>query len=222
MPDYTPSFIKRDPVTGLTFYDFQGHIKATGVDLPVATAATPIDDNIVAWRRADDNTRSAGIFGSDNSPGAFGVNKSATLAVGMDDVNPLPSGPKLILQRRVADSLDTLSIAFATGTKQILASDGKSDFLQLVATQKLKISVGNGGISWPGGSPNSNNISFAHGLTVNPAFFAFFMLDQTGSGSCRAIGVTCDATNAVAFFINETGFSPTAGLHGSWCAVAIA
>lgn len=31
--DYNPTFIKQDPLTGLTFYDFNGHVHADGVDI---------------------------------------------------------------------------------------------------------------------------------------------------------------------------------------------
>jgi hypothetical protein len=53
MPAYSPTFLKRDPVTGLNYYDFDGHIHAAGLDLQAATLISipeflPVD-NRIAW-----------------------------------------------------------------------------------------------------------------------------------------------------------------------------
>lgn len=42
---FSPSFIKRDPATGLTFYDFDGHIHAKGLDLGAWTALFGIPES---------------------------------------------------------------------------------------------------------------------------------------------------------------------------------
>lgn len=62
MPDYSPTFMKKDPVTGLTFYDFEGHIRATGLDLNIGV--TNNDNNArIAWRAADTGGLLAHVYG---------------------------------------------------------------------------------------------------------------------------------------------------------------
>lgn len=68
MPDATSLFTTRDPVTGAVLFEFDGHIKADGLDLIThegpGSVPSPVPvDNVVDWQRASNGSYVASVAG---------------------------------------------------------------------------------------------------------------------------------------------------------------
>lgn len=221
MPDFNPNFLARDPVTGLTFYDFDGHIHAKGLDLDTTlNTGIPDLDKEIKWTRADTGKLTGEIYSLTNPSG---TEDNATLIRNWNQAGTKSA----IIEAATSPQPSVVKASADQQTKEIIRGDGTSDFLKLVINANRNIAIKKGAISWPGGSAQSNTMNVAHGLTdinfnpITPQFFVFFMFDQSGTGPSRATGVTCDNTNIVAYFITDNGFAPAAGNLGTYCAIAI-
>lgn len=76
MPDVTPLFTKRDPVTGAVLFDFDGHINAEGIDFVANQSLTytaPPKGTIQWHRDTTDGARVAEIQGSGSGVGSGGM-----------------------------------------------------------------------------------------------------------------------------------------------------
>lgn len=127
-----------------------------------------------------------------------------------------PAG--VYLENRLQEQFDALAQQFPVGSANLA-----NDVLRLNTTgTSRKVAFGTAAIPWPGAAALSNAVTVAHGLGTTPIMFVMFMVDQTGSGKCFAIGNNMDATNIVGYFQTQSGFTPAAGNNGTagWLAIA--
>lgn len=161
MPDYNPAFLKRDPATGLLFYDFDGHISARGVDFTMPTVATLDDFRMVRWIRQDNGARGGYIAvvpqgahesdmlmyaeGGDYVDGVFPGTLTASAGLSMRSNNSVPYNAANEVRVVVNSPTNPQRNA------KLLDGLGNSDFL---LGSRDYTAIGLGGTSFAGGWTN--------------------------------------------------------------------
>jgi len=164
MSSSAPMMGMRVAADGAITYDFDGHISAQGIDLPVAVNGELDPKRAIRWLRENGDpavSMSATDFGgtADVTRLLFRVESETGLYASALALRTADSeGP--------ADLVATLMDPGGLAKKTILDSQGRSNFLQLLATVDRKIDFGSTSINWPGGS--AANVEIKHGLGVVP------------------------------------------------------
>lgn len=190
MPDYSPTFLKRDPVTGLMFYDFEGHIGAVGVDLKLSHNVVESDRRIT-W--ADTTRTPAHSFtgGVTNAPEGDG---STWHDVTLEDLTTAQfANLRLVLDNTThRSSIECALSGNGGGTgATFLRNDGASDFLKLVSTQNWRMA--SDAVAMAFAANNDTTTVVNHGLGVVPRLI--ILTPQVGGTQAITFGVTARTVN---------------------------
>ncbi len=150
MPDVTPLFTKRDPVTGAVLFDFSGHIHATGLDLD-AGIVTAADVNMIRWINQNNGQRAAQIWATRGAGDSWlkaqavragGVNEQgAAVLESTPTTDPTVNGDVWIgAFKEGAGAVDGNANNFVqagVGSHQrhVIRGDGSSDYIQQSGTR---------------------------------------------------------------------------------------
>jgi hypothetical protein len=120
---YNPTFLKRDPATGLNFYDFDGHIHAKGLDF--GTGGGQLPEQNIAWVRTVNALSNAGLIRtwSENQ----GQTERATMDIQSRAANK-SSG--IQLNSNDPSNGDSVTVNAAGQARTVLDSAGNSGFAQ--------------------------------------------------------------------------------------------
>lgn len=176
MPTGVPIYVKVDPNTGEVTNEFEGHIKADGIELPAAVdMSNPQDDSYIEWVRESDGAEIAFIVGA-SEPFAGNVYRSGLQATA--------DGPRSAIEHFQVGGNVQVEVVANLQRKNLLLATGESNFLTIPSARKS--SAGRVTVQFPAGANFSNIINVNHGIPA-PLNAVAAPLDFTG----RFIGGTC-------------------------------
>lgn len=215
----SPNYLTVNP-DGTVSATFSGIIKAAGVSLPEApNYSTPLDENRVAWTRADGALNQFGdppasLYageGQVSSGDAADIVSLVANSVGLSTAAQAQvaafTGNLTAELNAIADQGHGASVQASAqpggGQLTILDSAGNSNFVQIYgAAKKLRLAVGQVAVGWAGGSISSRISVVNTGLPV------------------AATAVALSAFTSVAGYASYGGF--TGSVAGSFSAYAVA
>lgn len=244
----SPTFIKVGPNGEIT-YEFEGHVVATGVDLPADTTGAPIDDNRIRWIREADGVVVAEQYAVDTPAGsgltirnykrdgaAASPSRVALQAMADDAVSGFDGYATFTVEvnRNAAGPVEAEALLDLNGVRQarILDELGRSDFVQVAGGgfgAHRQINRGAATVTFPGGSPFSVPANIAHGLTdaagagIVPASFVVSCARVLPGATHYCLGIyTALATPNISVAAYSVTGSPTAGNTAeiSWTATS--
>ena len=138
-----------------------GHVKASGVDLPLGAGSAYAATSAVDWQ---DNAAAVHAFIQAALNG--NVDELIIEAVGEAGIN------SSILSLASTTDGSSADVTIQVGGREAILLNllGQSDFLQLATTERLRLNVGSIVVT----SPANTTFSVPHGLGVVPAFFIGF------------------------------------------------
>lgn len=162
--------------TGKVTYDFDGHIRARGLDLDAGDNASPPADRKVRWIDAN-GVVVADLAAYRTAPSQTGLavlNKGAdSLFAEIGTLGDDGLGATIYTQSQTAAGGRSCRVQADPVDLLLLNQSGASAFLQLAAAgaAKRKINFGVGQVVWdPGTSAASAPVTVPHGLAVAPQF----------------------------------------------------
>jgi hypothetical protein len=138
---------------GRVAYDFQGHVKAQGLDLDAAPATAPESDRSVRWLDTGTGAMIAHVQGYETDVDgvtlAAHASSAARAAAGNLVADSAGQGAQLTAQAVHGDNADTGVYVIAAGQQRwLLTGDGGSDFVQpSEITDMVTIDAGPGHIT---------------------------------------------------------------------------
>lgn len=215
MPDATPIFTTRDPVTGAVLFDFTGHIHAEGLDLDATeSAGTPADDNSIRWIRQSDGQVSSRV-GTFSIPGSerltVDVGRNTGIRPGIDfNLGKAPNARTLTFDLGVNQAVNTLGSAGnlqAIMPRVVTIPSGTALSNGYVVYTDLKIWVdpfGYYNIMGEIQCPNRASVAgeaIATGATIGSGtyipFYRYYWPVTGNSGGLRGVGMFRNGTLAV-------------------------
>jgi hypothetical protein len=178
---------------GNVSYDFEGHIHALGLDLDAGDTTTPPADHKLRWLK--NSVSIAELLGSFITGNQSHVAMRAT---------PPGSGYAAITATAAESGSGVVNVATTNAYRALLTGDGRSDWLQLVNTEKLALQNGHvTGLTIAANADLDYQIALPVGWQEHLAFFASAWPDNSWNGfSTRSPGNVFSASRGVVHVAN--------------------
>lgn len=211
---------------GIKKYDASGNVtvqlgSTDGLQLLGATTTTPPNDRTIQWLDGSSNVLtslstyvSGGVLATRirSTAPASGVSQTT------GDIGIVNAAGALAALSYGYNSIAGSFVSATAGSvsKNIIKSDGTSEFLQLISAANKRLATGTATLSYSAAS--TTTVTAAHGLGATPSFF-IAVADRSSLGILTNVGMSADSTNLTIQGTRIDGAAGTGSVTVYWLAI---